>query len=309
MAASGNRKLPVLITGATGMLGQAVLETLSNQYCLFATASRPVEAGLPGNPAFLPFDLTERDFSPLTHFCSPDVVINCAALTDHAACNDNPDLAEALNATAVAQLAKAFPSAYLIQISTDAVFGACVVNAREEDVAEPQTVYGWTKRKSEELLLAGNSRYAIVRTTVVGLGGRRKTPSFAEWALRSLQQGTPTGLYTDVLFTPIAIWDFAGILSWCITHKPEGILHAGGGERLSRHAFGLLLAEHCRLPTDMIVATRFSDTQADTGKRLDQSLNSERFQKLLGRALPDGTQCALSIARRYRLFKTTQDIV
>ena len=291
------------------MLGQAVLETLRDKYTLFATASRPVEARLPGNPAFLSFNLTEKDFSPLARFCSPDIIINCAALTDHAACNGDPDLAEALNATAVAQLTKAFPSAYLIHISSDAVFGACVVNAREEDVAEPQTIYGWSKRKGEELLLAGNSRYVILRTTVVGLGGRRKTPSFAEWTLRSLERKTPAGLYTDVLFTPISVWDFAGILSWCIVHRPEGILHAGGGESLSRHAFGLLLAKYCGLSADTIVATRFSDTRGDRGKRLDQSLDSQRLGKLLGRAMPDGAQCALSIAHRYSLFKTTQDMV
>ncbi len=290
-----------LITGATGLLGQALLANLPAGYRLYATASRSPSDELLTGEDFLAFSLTEEDFSPLARFCKPDVVINCAAVTDHALCENNPALAQAINATAVERLTRLFPDAYFIQVSTDAVFGDDVVMPDESVPPVPFSVYGKTKLAGESFLLSAlPSSSVVLRTTIVGLGGRRHTPSLAEWILRTLRSGTPLNLYTDAVFTPVSVWDFLPVITWCIDQRPTSVLHACGSQAVSKHDFGYLLARHCGLDTGLIRPAELARSAHGACRRMNQSLSSSKLHHLRGKALPNASDCAASIARRFQ---------
>lgn len=283
------------------MLGQALLANLPTEYMLYTTASRPPSDQLLMGKDFLAFSLTQEDFSPLARFCKPDVVINCAAVTDHALCESNPLLAQAINATAVERLARLFPAAYFIQISTDAVFGDDAAMPDESVPPAPFSVYGKTKLAGESLLLSTLPDSSVVlRTTIVGLGGRRHTPSLAEWILKTLRSGMPLNLYTDAVFTPVSVWDFLPVITWCIDRRPTSILHACGSQAISKHDFGHLLARHCRLDAGLIRPAELARSAHGACRRMNQSLSSDRLHHLRGKALPNAADCAASIARRFQ---------
>ena len=103
----------VWITGAEGHIGSALTDLLDcTQYQLLTT------------------DINEVDITNLDEVQSymrvnrPDVVINCASLTDVAYCAENRDEAYRVNAIGVRNIALAANDVHakVIQMSTDDVF-------------------------------------------------------------------------------------------------------------------------------------------------------------------------------------------
>ena len=97
-----------------------------------------------------------------------DAIVNCAAYTNVDAAEDNPELAELLNARAPENLALAMQETggLLVHISTDYVFGGDPYNTpcREDQTGTPTGVYGLSKLHGEQAILASGCRYVILRT-------------------------------------------------------------------------------------------------------------------------------------------------
>jgi dTDP-4-dehydrorhamnose reductase len=154
----------VLVTGAAGMLGHAVMPALR--------AAGHVTLGL---------DLPELDVTrlePLQHATRsfrPDWVFHLAALTKVDDCEvrrDEAFLVNGLGARHVA-LAAAEAGALLLALSTDYVFdGTATSPYRESDTANPQSVYGASKWAGEQAVREVHPRHIIVRTSwLFGPGG------------------------------------------------------------------------------------------------------------------------------------------
>lgn len=147
----------ILVTGANGQLGSEIrlLSAGSADRFVFTDVE---ELDITSREAVLDFVKKERI----------DVLINCAAYTNVDAAEDNPGLAELLNATAVGYLAEAIASVggLLVHISTDYVFGKEVYNTpcTEEMKGTPTGVYGLTKLHGEQAVMASGCRYVIIRT-------------------------------------------------------------------------------------------------------------------------------------------------
>jgi dTDP-4-dehydrorhamnose reductase len=105
----------------------------------------------------------------------PEILINCAAFTAVDDCETQEDLATAVNGTAVGHLAAACreADALFVQISTDYVFaGDAEKPYTERDPVAPQSAYGRSKLRGEEMARTA-PRHLIVRTAwLFGLGGR-----------------------------------------------------------------------------------------------------------------------------------------
>lgn len=157
MASTKEKK--ILITGAGGQLAQCLKKQLptdiADEY-LFVSREE--------------LDITDtKGIYELFKSFNPNVVINTAAYTqvDHA--EDEPEKAFSINAEAVKTLAEACykNDALLIHISTDYVFdGKANTPYHEDDATHPQTVYGASKRKGEEQLIASAlKQFYIIRTS------------------------------------------------------------------------------------------------------------------------------------------------
>ena len=156
---SNGRAKNILITGASGQLGQCIKQQLPEKTTdnyLFVSRK----------------DLDIAKAEEVKQLCKtfkPDVIINTAAYTQVDRAEEERDKAYSINANALLTLAEACYEhhALLIHISTDYVFdGQASTPYKEEDTPHPQTVYGASKRKGEELL--ENSplmRYYIIRTS------------------------------------------------------------------------------------------------------------------------------------------------
>ena len=149
--------MKILVTGADGQLGMCIRR--------IAPAS---------GHAFVFTDVKELDITDpaavraMVAAGKPDAIVNCAAYTNVDAAEDNPELAELLNATAVGNLAAAAKEAdaLMVHISTDYVFGGDPYNTpcTEDRKGTPTGVYGLTKLHGEQVLQASGARYVIIRT-------------------------------------------------------------------------------------------------------------------------------------------------
>ena len=97
--------MKILVTGANGQLGMSLRVILSEVKDLSAVFTDVVDA-----PGVQTAHLDITDAAAVRTIVADegvDVIVNCAAYTNVDAAEDNPELAELLNATAVGILAEA----------------------------------------------------------------------------------------------------------------------------------------------------------------------------------------------------------
>jgi dTDP-4-dehydrorhamnose reductase len=100
---------------------------------------------------------------------TPDAIVNCVAFNDVDGAEDRPDLAFALNADFVGELAgyakgMGIP---LVHYSTNYVFDGLQGEYAEADAPAPLSVYGRSKLRGEQLAAASRAWCYVVRTAVI----------------------------------------------------------------------------------------------------------------------------------------------
>ena len=157
-------KAPILLTGGTGQVGQAVLRHAAEQDLeIFA-------------PNRAQMDLTNvQSITDMVASRQWSAAINCAAYTAVDRAETEAELAEQVNAVAPAIFAAetAKRDIPIVHVSTDYVFdGTKDSPYTEEDEVNPLGVYGRTKEMGEAAVRKLNPRHAIIRTAwVVSAGG------------------------------------------------------------------------------------------------------------------------------------------
>jgi dTDP-4-dehydrorhamnose reductase len=155
----------LLVTGAGGMLGRAVVEA--------ATRAGHDVRGVTRAELDVTDDAAVRR---ALRDASIDAIVNCAAYTDVDGAESHRAAAEAVNAAGAGRLAAAAAraGAAIVHVSTDYVFdGSKREPWLESDPTGPLGVYGETKLAGERAVAAANERHAIVRTAwLFGAGGR-----------------------------------------------------------------------------------------------------------------------------------------
>lgn len=164
---------------------------------------------------------------------APDVVVNCAAynLVDKA--ESEPDVAFAVNAWAVRELALACreANAKFVHVSSDYVFGLDSSRSTpltEDDAPGPVSVYGLSKLNGEYLARTLAPKHLVVRTCglygVWGSGG--KGGNFVETMLRVAGMGKPLRVVNDQFCTPSYTKDVAATIVGLIAANANGLFHA-----------------------------------------------------------------------------------
>jgi dTDP-4-dehydrorhamnose reductase len=239
----------VLLTGANGLLGQALVRRLApnGDYEGLATA-RDDALHAEADMAYERMDVTDPDAVPAAfESFAPDVVVNCAALSDVSACENHRNEAWATNARAVKRLARHCEAhrARLVQVSTDFVFDGEHGPYRERDRPAPVNYYGRTKHGGENNAReAGRGQWAIVRTVLLyGTGRRLSRSNFALWVLDELGAGAPLQIVDDQWRTPTFVEDLAAGIEQIIQKEASGLYHLSGPERVSVYEFACTIAE------------------------------------------------------------------
>jgi dTDP-4-dehydrorhamnose reductase len=160
--------MKILLLGANGQVGFELQRSLAPLGEL-VPATRSGQ--LPGNVQCLRADLGDADsLAVALDSVQCDIVVNAAAYTAVDRAENEPALAERLNARALAQIGAwaAQNRALVVHYSTDYVFdGQGTRPYREDDATAPLGVYGRSKLDGENALRDSGCAHLILRTAWV----------------------------------------------------------------------------------------------------------------------------------------------
>lgn len=215
--------MKILITGANGMLAQAVRGKFDDgENELVLTDSKEL-------------DITNRE-AVLNEVAEirPEVLINCAAYTNVDGAELNEDLARKVNADGPRNLAEACAASdvILVHVSTDYVFGGDKPEGEysEDDEKAPKSVYGVTKLEGEEAITESGCKYYIFRTAWLYGEGKNFVRTMLGAAFGQIEKGAEVAkvsVVDDQWGSPTYTEDLAEMVKEAVDLKiPFGIYNA-----------------------------------------------------------------------------------
>jgi len=233
-------RLKILVMGASGFLGAYIVNYLCTVGQVIAT-TRSLSVPKPINGLEWRFlDITDPlSVNKLFNEEQPDAVVHAAAMAAISACESDPESAQRINVRGTFNVAQAstMVGAYLILLSTDLVFDGEAAPYDENSKPRPLSVYGRTKSEAE----AKCPKNALILRLALCFGKRTGAgkPTFFDDAIRRIKRKEEAVFFHDEWRTPIWAADVARQIPLILERKPEGILHAGGPERMTRLEMGV----------------------------------------------------------------------
>ncbi|HEX5755831.1 MAG TPA: dTDP-4-dehydrorhamnose reductase, partial [Arenimonas sp.] len=190
----------VLLLGADGQVGHELRRSLSALGEVVASTQR---GQLPDGSACEAVDFCEPGaLAALVDRVAPQLVVNAAAYTAVDKAEQEPQLAQRINAEAVVEIAAACAAraAMLVHYSTDYVFAGDATHPyREDDATGPLGVYGESKLAGERALIESGAPYRIFRLCwVYGAHGH----NFLKTMLRLAGERDELRVVADQVGTP-----------------------------------------------------------------------------------------------------------
>ena len=152
-----------IVIGASGLIGRALVDTLTRQKVdVLGTRNKNAAAD-----DLIPFDLVAEDLlDVIPSVGRDDVVYVLAAYSNPSWIFDNRAVAEKLNLSRTKDLLDAVKSrgARVVFMSSVETFDGEKGEYAEDDATRPLNIYGVMKEQIEQELYANHERYTVVRT-------------------------------------------------------------------------------------------------------------------------------------------------
>ncbi len=254
-----------LVTGASGMLGRDVQQTLRHRD--FTARGRDS------------LDITNLD-SVRDAVAGHDVVINTAAYTKVDDAESNENEAFSVNATGARNLAVAAAESHarLVHLSTDYVFdGRAPEPYREDAPRNPISAYGRSKAEGERLALdAHPAGTFILRTAwLYGSGGSNFVTSMLQLAATR----ETVSVVDDQFGQPTWTRDVARrILQLVDSHASAGIYHATNSGRASWFDFARAVFAQAGLDPDRVTPTDSAQFQRPAPRPANSVLSQDKWE-------------------------------
>lgn len=221
---------------------------------------------------------------------APSTVVLAAALSRALACEQDPALAERMNAELPREVALACRARGLrfVHVSTDQVFGAEPApkgGLTESDPVAPLQVYGRTKAAGEAAVLEAHPEALVVRLPLLygDSGGRGLGAS--DSLLEAVEADQQPALFEDEFRTPMEVRNAADALLEAAHSDLTGLLHLAPKQRVSRWDLGIAILRAMGLSeTDAASHVRRasrSDFTEGPARAEDVSLNAARAARAL----------------------------
>ena len=292
-----------VITGASGLLGQAMIPYLANQghevYALCHKHSLSYASPLVHE---IKCDLREKAaVADILDEIAPDILIHAAGLTSVDQCENDPELAFFLNTEIPTRLAKwcAHYNTRYVFISSDHVTGGVKPLFNEQDEIAPVNVYAQSKAQAEDLVLSACPAALAIRTNFFGRGPAWRT-SLTDWLWDKALASEVIPAFTDSYFSPISALLLAQNINALASGSEVGLFHVGGSERLSKYEFALAFVDFFKFDRALVRPSLTADAQLSAPRPADMSMSVKKVEAALGWAMPTVVQSFESIQEDYR---------
>ncbi|MDD5680407.1 MAG: SDR family oxidoreductase [Candidatus Omnitrophica bacterium] len=291
-----------LITGGTGLLGKALIETnrgagISAVYI----GDYSMQDGK--RVTYYKADICKKDaMRAVFDKTKPKVVIHTAGIANVDYCERNyPEARDSnVNGTRVIlDLCREYGS-QIVFISTNAVFDGKHAPYSEDSAPCPINSYGRMKLEAEGIVRGSGLKHLIVRPILMyGWNNKHERSNTVTWLIEKLRKREKVNMVNDVYENPLFNRSCADIIWSLVDLGKEGLYHVAGKDVVNRFEFANLIAEVFYLDKSLInavpgsyftnLAPRPPDTSYDVGKverelkiqlpRLKESLSLMRRTK------------------------------
>ncbi len=290
----------ILITGSNGQLGTQLRHILQDG----ATELGKIPDSLIGC-TILALDIEDLDITDTeaikTYFAKqkPDLVFNCAAMTNVDGCEGNEEFAFRINAEGPRNLATACQSsgARLIHISTDYVFaGDGTVPYNEFDSTNPNTAYGRSKLAGERFVLDLCKNSCVCRTAwLYGYVGN----NFVKTMLRLAREKGELTVVNDQVGNPTSAVDLAYQLVLLAASPERGIFHCTcNGDAVSWHTFAKRIVDKIGMDIPVIACTT-EQFPRPARRPAFSALDNKHLRESIGDSMRDWREALDSFLARY----------
>ena len=281
--------MKLFVLGASGLVGGAFAEaaTRAGHHVIGTVGNFP--GPVSGVDEVLPLDLTDEAAVTASILqARPSVIVNAAAISEPAKCEEDPVRSTQLNVALPSLLARLATqlNARLIHLSSEQVFAGDRAPYAVTDPVAPINVYAQQKVESERLVHSTAPQLAVtIRAPLLmgnSPGGKRSLHErlLADWAA-----GKTPVLHTDEFRQTCTAQNLAAaLLELCTRREIAGVFHWAGAELLSRLELGIRIRTHFRLndsvaplkPTD-----RAANPKAAASRQANLALDLRPLSQLL----------------------------
>ncbi|MCH2022913.1 MAG: sugar nucleotide-binding protein [Saprospiraceae bacterium] len=283
-----------LILGSTGMLGQALMNTLK--------AENHSVIGLARKNADICIDITDDALLLQTlKAIAPQVIINTVAIVNLSFCEQNPDQSYVYNARVSSVLANycASESIKYVYISTDHYFSKNK-NFKHSENAQVNLCneYARTKYIGEQLSLT-NPNALVIRTNIVGFRYNPDTPTFVEWVINALEKQEKMILFDDFYTSSLDVYSFSKALCILIKKDASGLYNLASSEVSNKNQFISKLAQKLGFSLNNTSIGSMEQSLSEVQRNNSLGLDVSKAEKLLNFNLPKLSDVINNLATEY----------
>lgn len=250
--------IKVIVTGSNGLLGQTLVNLLlkeKEKYQVFGFSRGENRSGRK-DFVYISIDLADKEqLENQLESINPKVIVNTAALTKVDDCETDKKNCDLLNISLVAWLASFCKKkgTHLVHLSTDFVFDGQKGFYKETDATNPLSYYGLSKVKSEQLLIASNINYTILRTILVyGKVYDMSRTNIVLWVKEMLENKKEITIVNDQYRMPTYAEDLALACKNAMDKSALGIFHISSNQLFSVFEIAQQIAQVFHLDQTLI---------------------------------------------------------
>ena len=260
----------LLITGGHGLLGQEIARVFEGSAGIRSTDREEWDVTDPA--------ACRREVDAFR----PDAVIHCAAWTAVDRAESEAEAARLLNVEGTRNVARACRGcgALMVTFGTDYIFdGASSRPYREEDPANPLSVYGKTKWAAEQALREEGGDHLLVRTQwMFGPAGR----NFIRTILEKARRGETLRVASDQVGCPTFSRDLAGAVRNLLGAGARGTVHFSSEGETSWFGLARYVLERSGLPAALLSPARTRDLPYPAPRPAYGVLSKEKYRAVTG---------------------------
>lgn len=271
--------LKLLITGASGILGQALIETGKFRYEIHGIYYHHLIPNTHSNLHQINL-IDSNQINHLIHTIKPDWIIHTAAMTDVNECEIKPNEASLININASNNLIDQceIHQIPLVFISTDLIFSG-QGPYHEQDVPRPLNQYAKQKLAIETKLLSTKIHSLIIRIPLMFGDTHNSNFSFLQPLIYRLKHHQQVPLFVDELRTPLSSHTIAEGIYHLIHKNQKHIYHLSGNQMISRYDLGKLIAHIWNLPENLLIPIKQNQIKMAASRPKNVCLLNFKIQK------------------------------
>ena len=260
----------LLITGGLGLLGKEIARVFEGSAGIRTTDREEWDVTDPA--------ACRREVDGFR----PDVVVHCAAWTAVDRAESDPEKARILNVEGTRNVARACreAGALMVTFGTDYIYdGASSRPYREEDPANPLSVYGKTKWAAEEALREEGADHLLVRTQwMFGPAGK----NFIRTILEKARKGEMLRIASDQVGCPTYSRDLAVAVRNLLGAGARGTVHFSSEGETSWFGLARHVLARCGLSAALLSPARTRELPYPAPRPAYGVLSKEKYRAITG---------------------------